>query len=183
VPITGAEINTLCGLRLISNETQSGGGTDCIALFGNLDYQVRPSLLTQCSKLCSANMKTYTPRLVWLLRLRFGQARVAIRGGYAAKPALQPRHYSRQEPEVRVGHGLLDRGTIDTTNDRHTTCSSSRNINSTCKYLNLTLELLNMYRADTTSCSISLLYVFLLHAFFYIPSLTYFSLQTSSQSG
>ncbi|OSS46497.1 hypothetical protein B5807_08603 [Epicoccum nigrum] len=39
VPITGAEINTLCGLRLIGNETQSGGGTDCIALFGNLDYQ------------------------------------------------------------------------------------------------------------------------------------------------
>jgi hypothetical protein len=113
--------DTVCKLK-IPGGIEAGGGADCIALFENLDYKVRPGLLTLCSNLCSANMKTYTPRLVWLLQLRFGPALVAIRGRYAAKPALRPRHYSRQEPEVRVGYGLLDldidHDAIDTTSPR-----------------------------------------------------------------
>ena len=100
--------NTVCELKIGADKTQAGGGLNCIALFQNLDYKVRPGLLTLCSNICSANMKKYTPRLVWLLRLRFSPALVALRGRYAAKPALRPRHYTRQEPEVRVGHGFLD---------------------------------------------------------------------------
>lgn len=114
--------DTVCALKVGLDNTQAGGGLDCIALFENLDYEVRPGLLTLCSNLCSANMKICTPRSVWLLRLRFGPALVALRGRYAAKPALRPRHYSRQEPEVRVGHGFLDleidHDAIDTTSLR-----------------------------------------------------------------
>lgn len=99
--------NTVCELKA-SDGIEAAGGLDCIALFENLDYKVRPSLVTLCSNLCSANMKTYTQRLVWLLQLRFGPALVALRGRYTAKSALRPRHYSRQEPEVRVKHGFLD---------------------------------------------------------------------------
>ena len=113
--------NTVCELKAYGG-IEAGGGSACVALFLNTDYEVRPSLLTLCSNLCSANMKTNTPRILWLLLLRFGPALVAIRGRYAAKSALRPRHDSRQEPEVRVGHGLLDldigHDAIDTTSPR-----------------------------------------------------------------
>jgi hypothetical protein len=120
VKITQSDIFCTLKLGLDLVKTQAGGGLNCVALFGNPDYKVRPGLLTLCSNLCSANMKTYTLRLVWLIRLRFGPALVAIRGGYAAKPALRPRQYSRQELEVRVGHGLLDldHDAIDTISPR-----------------------------------------------------------------
>jgi hypothetical protein len=120
VPITQSDIFCTLKLGLDLVGPQAGGGLSCVALFGNPDYKVRPGLLTLCSNLCSANMKIYTLRLVWLIRMRFGPALVAIRGRYAAKPALRPRQYSRQELEVRVGHGLLDldHDAIDTTSPR-----------------------------------------------------------------
>lgn len=50
-----------CDIRAAGNSLEAGGGADALTAFYNPLYQVRPSLLTQCSKLCSANMKTYDP--------------------------------------------------------------------------------------------------------------------------
>lgn len=50
-----------CDVRAAGNSAEAGGGDTELTAFYNPNYVVRPGLLSQCSKLCSANMKTYNP--------------------------------------------------------------------------------------------------------------------------
>lgn len=61
-PPTGLLLpDTSCDVRAVGDTAEAGGAVDAVVAFQNPNYVVRPGLLTLCSKLYSANMKTYDP--------------------------------------------------------------------------------------------------------------------------